>query len=111
MNPKIKLILIVRDPVKRLVSDFIHCCDKHPENISSYWKNLNTTELWKRFENELVENGKVDVNDTGIQGKICEMKRIVTVGLYYHSLAKWYQHFPPSQVTTYMSIGSIFGWG
>jgi len=67
-NNKIRLILIVRDPVKRLQSDLTHCQVRQKKfnleplcaNINKYFEDLFTNETIKHFElnNFYVLNGE-----------------------------------------------------
>ena len=69
-------------------------------------ENYDPIELWKRFETKLVRNGNVDVDDNYHLPKDVgpgKSFNIVALGLYYYDLLRWYQHFPPGQVTTYTS--------
>ena len=78
MNPNVKLILIFRDPVSRVVSDFYHTRAGHPEIISK-----KTT-----FEPYITKkNGSIDLTSP-----------IIIPSYYDIHMKRWLDVFPPSQI-------------
>ncbi|CAL4147510.1 unnamed protein product, partial [Meganyctiphanes norvegica] len=76
MNSSIKLILIVRDPTTRVVSDYLHTKDMHEK------MNL------KPFEEEILQpNGEVD-----------KWNFVVKPSLYAEHMARWFQVFRHDQI-------------
>ena len=61
---------------------------------------LLAQELWKSFEQILVRNGSVNVDEKYMLPWIGPgmAQEVVKVGLYHHHLSRWLQHFPRSQV-------------
>ncbi|XP_076059016.1 heparan sulfate glucosamine 3-O-sulfotransferase 1-like [Oratosquilla oratoria] len=77
MDKKVKLLLIVRDPTTRLVSDYLQIVDNN-----------------KRRGKELSFQEHMFTAD----GKFIEKRTPVRVGLYAVHLAMWLQHFPTNQI-------------
>ena len=78
MDPNIKLLLIVRDPVKRLVSDY----------NQFRTKNLDQNQTYPELE-ELVftANGEVNVQYPPVKRSI-----------YHEHMKRWLRHFPIDQI-------------
>ncbi|KAK3751058.1 hypothetical protein RRG08_044636 [Elysia crispata] len=74
LDPNMKLLLVVRDPVTRAISDYCQAASKHPV---------------KPFERMAMENG--------IQGQIHANWSAIRIGLYAQHMARWLNVFPPSQ--------------
>ncbi|EDO30437.1 predicted protein [Nematostella vectensis] len=74
MSPDVKLILVVRDPVKRAVSDYAQLKSKSPK--------------MKPFESYVV-NGYGNVNDK---------ENFIRIGRYCEHLDRWLKYFPLSQI-------------
>ena len=79
LNPKMKLILILRDPVMRAVSEYFFLFVKHKEITQ---RDLDI------FKN-MVYN---------IKGEINETSDLVLRGLYYTHLQNWLKYFPKDQI-------------
>ncbi|GAB1599805.1 heparan sulfate glucosamine 3-O-sulfotransferase 1-like [Argonauta hians] len=79
INSSIKLILIVREPISRAISDYVH--------MRTYYNNRGMK--YESFENMAVDGktGKLDVDFYAIQRS-----------LYYHHLWRWVEYFPLSQI-------------
>ena len=77
MSPNTKLILILRDPVKRAISDFVHMKMRR-----------------KYFRNKDIENILWD-NKTG---KFNSSAKFMQTGLYSVHLKRWLKHFPRDQI-------------
>ena len=75
MNDSIKLLLILRDPVTRLVSDFLHC--------QAVGEMQNTTIQDQVF----LKNGKVD-----------KSSRLLDVSTYDRHVKRWLYYFNKSQL-------------
>ncbi|GAB0086228.1 Heparan sulfate sulfotransferase [Sergentomyia squamirostris] len=75
MNPNMRLLVVVRDPVTRAISDYTQAASKK--------KGM------KRFEELAFVNGSVGVVDT----KWAPVK----IGVYSKHLERWLQYFPLSQ--------------
>lgn len=80
MDPTVRLLMIVREPVTRLISDFTQITFNRLE------KGLQT----RTFDETMIgADGLVNVDYYGVD-----------TGLYSSHLERWYQHFPRDQVTT-----------
>ena len=78
MDPTVHLLMIVREPVTRLVSDFTQITFNRLE------KGLQT----RTFDETIIRSdGTVNVDYYGVD-----------TGLYSSHLERWYQHFPREQV-------------
>ena len=78
MDPSVHLLLIVREPVTRLVSDFTQITFNRLE------KGLQT----RTFDETIIRpDGSVNVDYYGVD-----------TGLYSSHLERWYQYFPREQV-------------
>jgi hypothetical protein len=83
-NNKIRLILIVRDPVKRLQSDLTHCQVRQKRfNLEPICANIN-----KYFE-DLFTN---ETNTTSLENKLIE-NRFIRNSIYYLDMIEWLKHF------------------
>lgn len=80
MNPAIRLVLIVRDPVTRAISDYAQADAKRREN--------GIKPDLKSFEELMfLANGDVDASQSAVR-----------LGLYSRHLANWQRYFPPGQL-------------
>ena len=78
MNRNIKLLLIVRDPLTRLISDYTQILHNHKE------KGL----IFKPFKNlALNSDGSVNTNYDAL-----------VRSLYVNFMTNWLEYFPPSQI-------------
>jgi len=78
MDPKVRLLLIVREPVTRLVSDFTQITHNRRE------RGLPS----RTFDETIIRaDGSVDVDYYGVD-----------TGLYARHLDRWYSHFPRDQI-------------
>lgn len=78
MDPKVRLLLIVREPVTRLISDFTQISHNRRE------KGLAS----RTFDETMIrEDGTVDTDYYGVD-----------TGLYARHLDRWYEHFPRKQI-------------
>eukprot|EP00090_Calanus_glacialis_P011480 TRINITY_DN19879_c0_g1_i1.p1 TRINITY_DN19879_c0_g1~~TRINITY_DN19879_c0_g1_i1.p1 ORF type:complete len:318 (-),score=60.56 TRINITY_DN19879_c0_g1_i1:235-1188(-) len=78
MDPTVRLLMIVREPVTRLVSDFTQITFNRLE------KGLQT----RTFDETIIRSdGTVNVDYYGVD-----------TGLYSSHLERWYQHFPREQI-------------
>ncbi|XP_066140510.1 heparan sulfate glucosamine 3-O-sulfotransferase 3A1 [Euwallacea fornicatus] len=77
MNPSTKLLVVVRDPVTRAISDYTQAASKKPE--------------MKRFEDLVFVNGTIGTIVDTSWGPI-------KLGLYYKYLTRWLKFFPLSQL-------------
>ena len=78
MDPAIQLLVIVREPVTRLVSDFTQISHNRQE------RGLKT----RTFDDTMIkEDGSINVDYYG-----------VTTGLYSEHLDHWYKFFPRNQI-------------
>lgn len=102
MNSSIKLILILRDPVTRLISDFSQLVANRLEKSDDYdrddYNSLNIGEqsvsnksVWdeaeKEFENYVLRS----------DGGVDEQRRAVKIGMYSYYLERWLALFPRNQ--------------
>ena len=79
MNKKIKLVIVLRNPVTRAISDYTQSLEK-----SSVYNNSSIN----KFENMLFDsNGEIRTNWP-----------IVRNGLYYIHLRNWLKYFPLNQI-------------
>ena len=81
-NASIKLILILKDPVQRLLSDYVH------EKFHGIKLKTNLSENLHTFE-DLVTNKKT--------GEINNDYEPVKVGDYHRYLERWFRFFPKKQ--------------
>jgi Leucine-rich repeat (LRR) protein len=79
MNPKMKLIIVLRNPVTRAISDYTQSLEK---------SSANTNSSIKKFENMLFDsNSEIRANWP-----------IVRNGLYFIHLKNWLKYFPLNQI-------------
>ena len=93
MNPSIKLILIVRNPVTRIVSHFTHLLTKElPYDPNKY-------ESESKFFEDLVfyKNGSVKIKDKDFD-TIKFKTTLIYDSLYSIHLENWLQYFPINQI-------------
>lgn len=85
MNPSTKLLVVVRDPVTRAISDYTQAVSKKPEMA-----------LFERlaFTNNTTSGSHVVDNSWGP----------IKLGLYSRYLVHWLRCFPLSQVPAYVPI-------
>ena len=77
MSPKIKIILILRDPVKRAISDYVHMKTRR-----KYYSNEDIeTILWNNRTGEFNSTAK-----------------FLQIGLYSVHLKNWLRYFPRDQI-------------
>lgn len=76
---EVKLIVIVRNPIDRAVSDFVQTNAKYPEMANRSFEDLALVE----------ENGKVKVNTSWAS---------VRIGVYYTYMQRWLQHFAMDRI-------------
>ena len=83
MNPKMKLIIVLRDPVTRAISDYTQSLEKLNKT-----SNKNNSIKQKEFEKMLFDlNGEIRANWS-----------IVRNGMYYIHLKNWLKYFPLGQI-------------
>lgn len=110
MNASTKLILILRDPVTRLISDFsqlvanrIHSSlgdfepdyfepDEDGDSSLKFAPINNETAVWQKAEKAFEKH--VLRQDGGID----DQKNIVKTGMYAIYIEKWFETFPPGQI-------------
>jgi len=80
MNPNIKLIVVVRDPIERIVSDWVQVTAKRAA--------LGLPPLRGSLENRLI----------GRHGRINKRYRAVKTSIYLRWYKVWLQYFKPSQI-------------
>jgi hypothetical protein len=85
MNPKMKLIIVLRNPVTRAISDYTQSLEKL--NKTRNYKNFVNSSS-KQFENMLFDNN----------GEIRTNWSIVRNGMYYIHLKRWLKYFPLKQI-------------
>lgn len=77
MSPSVKLLVIVRDPTVRAISDYAQLSDKYHGNL-------------KPFEEYVTED---------LQHRVLRAtSKIVTTGLYVNHLRRWLKYFPLEQI-------------
>ena len=79
-NPNIKFLLILRDPVTRCISHFVH-------NNNNKMNNEN---MAKFFENQIFDDKGMVKNFTN--------DKIISPGKYVVSYKKWLKYFPKEQI-------------
>lgn len=79
-DPTVKLIVILSDPVKRVMSHYLHHVKLHERNRGES-KGAGTLE-----ENILDENGSIDPHSL-----------IINTSMYYDRIKDWMQYFPREQ--------------
>ena len=95
MNPSIKLILIVRNPVTRIVSHYTHLLTRN----KSYHNDLNRLANKSKHFEELVfhKNGSVKIKDKGFD-TIKFSTTLVYDSLYSIHFENWLKYFPINQI-------------
>ena len=94
MNSKIKLILIVRDPVARIVSHFTHLLDD--KNIK--YDPTKYESLTKYFEDLVFyNNGSLKIKGENFTTEQFETTLVID-SLYVLHLRNWLQYFPMKQL-------------
>ena len=90
MNPKVKLILIVRNPVTRTVSHYVHLLydDKAKMPVRNYKR------FEQHFENLLFDSAG---NLKNISGNYYT-KILLSDSIYYIHLKRWLEYFPFKQI-------------
>ena len=86
VNPKMKFIIMIRDPVKRAVSQFIHDLDKL---IITNFKN----KTYKNFERYFTES----ILDKYGNIRNSPKPYLVTHGMYVIHYKRWLKYFPKEQ--------------
>lgn len=76
MSPQTKLILVIRNPVDRLLSDYAHMVAKEQKT--------------KSLDELLFPDSVLSLVDTSLS--------IVRLGMYVNNLERWFQHFPRTQI-------------
>lgn len=105
MNPAIKLILVVRDPVKRLISDFSQLIANRIENANEdpesyqYFSNEDY-KLTNNTENELWDKAQQEFRTYVLRrdGGIDDRRSAIRTGMYSIHLERWLFHFNLSQI-------------
>lgn len=98
MNSSIKLVLVLRNPVTRLVSDYSQLSANRIEHQIAVWnqtKSLNTTQidaLWKK------ESLDFEAHVLRLDGGVDEHRKSVRNGMYAIHLERWRQSFPMNQI-------------
>lgn len=83
LNPNMKIILIVRDPVKRLQSELTHCDTRQKKyNLDRKCFHLNT------YFETLFRN-----NSTSIINNELKQNRFIRNSIYYLDMLKWFKYF------------------
>lgn len=77
VNPAVKLLLIVRDPAERLVSDYTQVLHNRIQQNKSY----------QALDELLLRQGHININYKALQRS-----------LYYQHLARWLKLFPREQI-------------
>lgn len=88
MNPKTKLIVVLRNPVVRAVSEFVQSQWRKRRNVKSMSNGTNSVNESKKFEQMLYDK---DYN-------IKTSWAIVRNGLYYQYIQNWLEYFPLEQI-------------
>ena len=84
MNPKIKLILIIRDPTYRAISEYTQVIENDGNKIdSSSYSNFST-----KFEKDFLDEN----------GRVKEKNPYIKRGIYVLHLKKWLEYFPLEQI-------------
>ena len=84
MNPKMKLIVVLRNPVTRAISDYTQSLEKFNKTFAL----RNSTSAARKFEKMLFDkNGEIKSNWP-----------IVRNGMYYIHLKRWLKYFPLNQI-------------
>ena len=90
LNPKMKLILVLRDPVERAVSHYVHTKVNKGNPKVNYFQNRGLTDQ-QIFQKILyVRPGK-------IQEVYMQNVEILKHGLYYQHTQNWLKYFPLEQ--------------
>ncbi|PAV79329.1 hypothetical protein WR25_05194 [Diploscapter pachys] len=84
LNSKMKIILVVRDPVIRAISDYTQTLSKRKYKV-----------LHPSFEKMALNWSNADANSTSI---VNSHWGAIKVGIYHKHLKRWLQHFPPDQI-------------
>jgi hypothetical protein len=90
-DPNLKLILIVRDPVRRIQSELTHC-DTRQRKFQLERKCLKANDFFEKLFN-MTNNNFTLLNETLMQNKF------VRNSIYYLDMREWLKHF---------SIGNFF---
>lgn len=86
LNPNMKIMLIVRDPVKRLQSELTHC-DTRQKKFNLERKCLNTNTY---FEN--LFNVSLNANKSRVYEELSNNK-FIRNSIYYLDMIKWFEYF------------------
>ena len=89
VNPRMRLILLLRNPVSRSVSDFMQGMHKKrgsPVKVSELTAE-ELKQLQIRFQNRVMKKGNVN----SVSGS-------VSIGIYHTHLERWLKVFPRSQI-------------
>ncbi|XP_071506030.1 heparan sulfate glucosamine 3-O-sulfotransferase 1-like [Diadema antillarum] len=88
--PKTKLIIILRDPIKRAMSNYVHLMQKNsttPDGIL-HGNGLSSYKILPTFEESVLSP----------DGNVRETNRLIFSGLYAKLLRQWLELFPAHQV-------------
>ncbi|VBB30340.1 unnamed protein product [Acanthocheilonema viteae] len=85
LNSTIKLIIVVRNPITRAISDYTQAISK---------KRRNT--LMPSFEEMVLGNNSS--NTTGMKNGVNASWGAIRIGIYHRHIRRWLQHFPLHQI-------------
>ena len=88
MNPKIKLIVIIREPVERTVSTYTHIFGSRLK-LKSYTKHFNSQVFYKNGS-VLIDNDSSKFKRKGVT--------LINDSLYAIHLKNWLKYFPLEQI-------------
>uniref|UniRef100_A0AAF5PJ70 Sulfotransferase domain-containing protein n=1 Tax=Wuchereria bancrofti TaxID=6293 RepID=A0AAF5PJ70_WUCBA len=85
LNSTIKLIVVVRNPITRAISDYTQTISKKSRNI-----------LMPSFEEMVLGNNSS--NATGMKSGVNASWGAIRIGIYHRHIRRWLQHFPLHQI-------------
>lgn len=104
MNPGIKLILVLRDPVKRLISDYSQLVANRVKVGRNNFHNASNQNLVDKLidmnEDDLWNNSKQEFKEHVLRpdGGIDDRRASIRTGMYSVHLERWLFHFNMSQI-------------
>lgn len=89
MNPEIKLIIVLRNPVIRAISEYTQSLAKLNKTAQKNNKSILVSDKSKEFERLLFDNSTKKIKKTW---------PVIRNGLYYVHLKEWLKYFPLNQI-------------
>ena len=94
LNPRMKLIVVLRDPVTRVISHYVHLKTEAWHDFVNDTRRFNLTDSERIAE--LIYSLK-EHEEGKSKGEICAECDLVRQSLYYDHIERWLEYFPLEQ--------------